>query len=108
MIGADDGEALRLRLVDAPASFDLREVVDGRDFVALSGLRRAVAAGDGFQCVGSGFPARRSSQSEVGSPTCRSSNQQAAAFVRRIAPRVRDDGGQRLAVDADLRQQEPR
>ena len=35
-------------------------------------------------------------------------HKQAAAFVGRVAPRVRDDGGQRFAIDSDVRQQEPR
>ncbi len=37
-----------------------------------------------------------------------SAHKEAAAFVGRIAPRVRDDGGQRFTVDSNVRQQEPR
>src|SRR4029079_7632423 len=60
MVDADDGESLRLRLVDAAAASDLREVVDGRDFVAPRRVVRAVAAGDRFEdgrpsYVGAGF-----------------------------------------------------
>jgi hypothetical protein len=34
----------------------------------------------------------------------RPADQQAATFIRRIAARVRDDGGQRFPVDPDVRQ----
>src|SRR5262249_17250396 len=64
MIGADDGEALRLRFVDTAAAANLREVVDRRDFVAPRWLRRAVAARNRFEYVGAGFsrPARAADQ----------------------------------------------
>ena len=59
----------------------------------------AVAAGDCFQYVGSGF-----------SRTCGAmlrwpndfAHKETAAFVGRIAPRVRDDGGQRFAIDSNF------
>ena len=92
MIGADDGESLRLRLVDATAAANLREVVDGRDLVTPRRVVRAVAARNGFE---DGRP--------VGS-----ANQQSAAFIRRITPRVRDDRGQRFAIDSNVRQPGPR
>ena len=92
MVGADDGESFRLRLVDAAAAANLREIVDGRDLVAARRVVRAIAAGDGFE---DGRP--------VGA-----ANQQSAAFVGRVTPRVRDDRRQRFAIDSDVRQPGPR
>ena len=92
MIGADNGESLRLRLVDAAAASDLREVVDRRNFIPPHRIRRAVAAGDRFE---DGRP--------VGA-----ADEQSAAFIGRIAPRVRDDRRQRFAIDSDVRQPGPR
>ena len=44
----------------------------------------------------------RRAESEAG--LTESADQQAATLVRRIAARVRDDGGQRFPVDPDVRQ----
>jgi len=102
MVDADDGESLRLRLVDAAAASDLREVVDGRDFVAPRRVVRAVAAGDRFEdgrpsYVGAGF------SRPVGA-----ADQQSAAFIGRITPCVRDDRRERFAIDSNVRQPGPR
>jgi hypothetical protein len=127
MIGADDGEALRLRLVDAAAASDLREVIDWRDFVPPRRVRGAVAAGNCFEYVGSGFSRTYrvgtgfsrtyrvgtgfSRTYRVGagfSRPMRAADEQSAAFLRRITPRVRDDCGQCFAIDSDVRQPGPR
>src|SRR5258705_3249952 len=97
MIGADHRETLRLRLVDTAAASDLREVVDGRDFVAPGRIRRTVAAGNCFQYgrslyVGAGF----SRPFDFRRPT-QSANQQSAALTWRITSRVRDNRRQRFA-----------
>jgi hypothetical protein len=52
--------------------------------------------------VATGFLARRSSQSGVGRRPNDFADKETAAFVGRIAPRVRDDGGQRLTIDSNF------
>ena len=110
MVDADDGESLRLRLVDAAAASDLREVVDRRNFVSPRWIGGAITARDRFEdgrpgYVGSGFSRtfRFTFSRPVGA-----ADQQSAAFIRRITPRVRDDRRQRFAIDPDVRQSGPR
>jgi len=102
MIGADDGESLRLRRVDAAAASDLREVVDRRNFVLPRWIGGAVTARDRFEdgrpfYVGAGF------SRPVGA-----ADQQSAAFIGRITPCVRDDRRERFAIDSNVRQPGPR
>ena len=90
VIGTDDGEALRLGRIDPAAAVDLGEVVNRRDFVAPRRVRCAVARGHSLQDF------------------TRTADEQSAAFVGRVTPRVRDDRRQRFAIDADVRQPGPR
>src|SRR5262245_18872495 len=113
MIGADDSEALRLGRVDPATAADLGEVVNRRDFVPPCWIRRAIAAGNGFEYVGSGFSrtvyvgAGFSRPFDFSRPGA-AADEQSAAFARRITPRVRDDRRQRFAIDSDVRQPGPR
>lgn len=98
MIGADDSEALRLGRVDPAAAADLGEVVDRRDFVPSRWIRGAIAARDRFQ-DGRPFHFNR----PMGA-----ADEQSAAFIGRVTSRMRDDRGQRFAIDSDVRQPGPR
>src|SRR5262245_61588572 len=111
MIGADDSEALRLRRVDPATAADLGEVVNRRDFVPPCWICRAIAAGNGFEYVGSGFSRTYSTRFNRTYRFRRplgATDEQAATFIRGVTPRVRDDRRQRFAIDSDVRQPGPR
>src|SRR5262245_5667768 len=90
MISADDGETLRLRLVDTAAAPDLCEVVDWRDFVPPRWILRAIARWNSLEDF------------------ARTADEQSAAFIGRITARVRNNRRQRFPIDSDVRQPGPR